>query len=71
MAEADRASEEGETARTSEGGLVIRVQLRGLQPPPHTKTAGAERMSAQRALTAALTRRTGATYSRLVDPISD
>ena len=44
MAEADRASEEGETARTSEGGLVIRVQLRGLQPDPHSQTAGAECM---------------------------
>jgi transposase len=28
----------------SEGGLVIRVQLRGLQPDPHSQTAGAECM---------------------------
>ena len=44
MAEADRTTEEGETARAGEGGLVVRVQLRGLQPDPHPETASAERM---------------------------
>jgi len=42
MAEADWAFEEGETPRAGEGGLVVRVQLRRLQPDPYPKTAGAE-----------------------------
>ena len=45
MAEADWAFEEGETTRTGEGGLVVRVQLRGLQPDPYPETAGAERVN--------------------------
>jgi catechol 2,3-dioxygenase-like lactoylglutathione lyase family enzyme len=44
MAEADWAFEEGETTRAGEGGLVVRVQLRGLQPDPYPETAGAERV---------------------------
>ena len=44
MAEADWAPEEGETTRAGEGGLVVRVQLRGLQPDPYPETAGAERV---------------------------
>ena len=44
MAEADWAFEEGETTRTGEGGLVVRVQLRGLQSDPYPETAGAERV---------------------------
>ena len=44
MAEADRALKEGETARSGEGGLVVRFQLRGLQPDPYPETAGAERV---------------------------
>jgi hypothetical protein len=31
-------------ARSGEGGLVVRVQLRGLQPDPYPETASAERM---------------------------
>jgi hypothetical protein len=42
MAEADWAFEESETTRAGEGGLVVRVQLRGLQPDPYPETAGAE-----------------------------
>src|SRR5438477_4553043 len=42
MAEADWAFEESETTRAGEGGLVVRVQLRGLQPGPYPETAGAE-----------------------------
>jgi len=49
MAEADRVPEEGETTRTGEGGLVVRVQLRGLQPDPYPETAGAERVKKRRA----------------------
>ena len=37
-------AKEGETARSGEGGLVVRVQLRGLQPDSNPETAGAERM---------------------------
>ena len=33
--EADRTLEEGKTTRPGEGGLVVRVQLRGLQPDPY------------------------------------
>ena len=33
-----------ETVRSGEGGLVVRVQLRGLQPDSYPETAGAERM---------------------------
>jgi hypothetical protein len=44
VTEADWAFEEGETTRAGEGGLVVRVQLRGLQPDPYPETAGAERV---------------------------
>ena len=47
MAEADWAFEEGETTRAGKGGLVVRVQLRGLQPDPYPETAGAERVKQQ------------------------
>lgn len=57
MAEANRATQEGETARVGEGGLVVRVQLRDIQPTPHTEVAGAVCMSATRGLAAASKRR--------------
>ena len=44
MAEADRALKEGETAWSGEGGLAVRVQLRGLQSNPYPETAGAARL---------------------------
>jgi hypothetical protein len=44
LVEADRTFKDGETARSGEGGLVIRVQLRGLEPDSYPETAGAERM---------------------------
>jgi len=48
MVEADWVPEEGETTRTGEGGLVVRVQLCGLQPDPYPETAGAERVKSNR-----------------------
>ena len=44
MAETDWAFEESETPRAGEGRLVVRIQLRGLQPDPYPETAGAERV---------------------------
>jgi transposase len=52
-------------------GLAVRVQLRSIQPLPHTKTAGAAGMSAARALVAASTRRIRAASGRPDEPISD
>ncbi len=52
MAEADRVPEEGETTRIGASGLVVRVQLRRLQPDPYPETAGAaERVKKQTDLT--------------------
>lgn len=45
MAEANRPLEEGKTARAGKSGLVVCVQLRRLQPDPHSEIAGAERRS--------------------------
>ncbi len=44
MAETDWTSKKGEAPWAGEGGLVVRVQLRGLQPDPDPETAGAERL---------------------------
>ena len=44
MAEADRTLKESEAAWSGEGGLVVRVQLRGFQSDPYPETAGAERI---------------------------
>ena len=40
LAETDRAAASGEAARTGQGGLDLRLQLRGAQPAP---TASADR----------------------------
>ena len=71
VVEANRATEEGETPRVSEGGLVVRVQLRGVQPSADTKTAGAVCISAAKALTAALERRTTAPCGPALPIFSD
>src|ERR1700736_3422110 len=53
VAETNRATEEGEVARPGEGGLAVRVQLRGIQPDPNPETAGAVCMSARVRIAAA------------------
>jgi hypothetical protein len=44
MAEADWSLEESEITRTGEGGLVVHIQLRGLQPDPYSETASSKRV---------------------------
>jgi len=51
--------------------LVVRVQLRGVQPSADTKTAGAVCISAAKALTAALERRTTAPCGPALPIFSD
>jgi hypothetical protein len=48
LAEADRPSEEGEAARFTEGGMVIRVLLCGLQSAPNTQITAAIRIAHRR-----------------------
>jgi len=60
MVEADRPAEEGKTAWAREGGLVVRVQLRRLQPDPDSETAGAERVKKQRIQLSPVRRTSGA-----------
>ena len=43
MAEADRPAASGEAARTAQGGLAVRLQLRRPQPAPATQTDRAKR----------------------------
>jgi len=46
--EADRPADERHTSRSGECGLVVRVQLRRLQPDPDSEAAGAEQHEEQR-----------------------
>src|SRR5215470_2488381 len=46
VAQANRTAQESKVPRTGQGRLALCVQLRGLQPLPHTETVGAVCMNA-------------------------
>jgi len=57
VAEASRATEEGEATRSGQGGVAVRVPLRGLQPAPYPETEGGVRVRPRKRLARAATRR--------------
>ena len=50
LAQADRTAAPGQAARAGEGGLAVRLQLRGAQPDPAAETQGSTKGNSQGAV---------------------
>ena len=70
MAEANRTPEESKTARAGESGMVVRIQLRGLQPGPYPETTGAECMKPPQCLVKVVTNQQSNHQQRILSELA-